>query len=281
MKRQKIADVRSAGLNPDVEQLYKNLELMIWNVAIASHAAVKGLLGHMGAGGAVTKEVVGVKTALKPEEGYSSLKKQIIRVLKDYNLNDGDVIVTSEKIFAVSQKRLIPLSIILKDDPKKISLREREKLVKKLQPMITSPLTAMDLIMADTYINSKSEEKATLGAYNPNKIAYELAKEIKSAYGKNVDVIISDTDTGIDVTTPLIGCITIGATPLGATKGLCLYECMRAALAAEFTRGSGRGIPIVICRPNKRSRCRDNIGKFRGYNGRLDYKKEGAMSFDI
>ena len=51
------------------------------------------------------------------------------------------------------------------------------------------------------------------------------------------DVVVSDTDTGTEVRETLIGCITVGATPLGATAGLVLYECMRVAAATELCRG--------------------------------------------
>jgi hypothetical protein len=92
-------------------------------------------------------------------------------------------------------------------------------------------------------------------------------------------VVVSDTDTGLDVREELIRAITIGATPLGATGGLVIYECMRVANAAEFTRGSSRGIPIVICKPHPRCAERGGAGDHRGYPGRLDARRERLLGF--
>ncbi len=252
----------------------------IWNLAVATNAMVKGLLGAMGLGGAINKKVIPIKRKIFAERGYENLKVQIINALKKKKLVDGDIIVISEKIFAVSQNRLIPYSIIIKNDPKKMNSHEREKMARTLQSDYGFPITSVDLIMSDTYMASDGVLKATLGVYNPNKIAYELAKLIKEKFNKNVDVIISDTDTGADVCQTLIGCISIGATPLGATKGLCIYQCMRATLSSEFIRGSDKGIPIVICRPTKRQTYRENIGEYRGYDGRIDYLKEEGIAFE-
>ncbi len=68
--------------------------------------------------------------------------------------------------------------------------------------------------------------------------------------------------------------MTIGATPLGATGGLTLYESMRCACAAEFERGHDRGIPVVIRRPAQRCVRREGMGAHRGYAGVLDAERE-------
>ncbi len=92
-------------------------------------------------------------------------------------------------------------------------------------------------------------------------------------------MVVSDTDTGLDVLAPLIGTLTIGATPLGATAGLTLYECMRCACAAEFVRGHDKGIAIVVCRPAARCAKRARLGEHRGYAGMLDRHREGALTY--
>ena len=97
--------------------------------------------------------------------------------------------------------------------------------------------------------------------------------------GSTVDVVVSDTDTGLDVRAPLIHTVTIGATPLGATAGLTLYECMRCACAAEFDRGHDRGIPLVLCRPARRCAQRERMGEHRGYDGVLDARREGGLTY--
>ena len=107
-----------------------------------------------------------------------------------------------------------------------------------------------------------------IGVQELNKGFQKLSKDRK------VDVIISDTDTGLDVRSPLIGCITIAATPLGATAGVNLYEAMRCSTAAEFVRGHDKRIPIVICIPAERRKKRDGIGLKRSYDGALHISKE-------
>ena len=120
---------------------------------------------------------------------------------------------------------------------------------------------------------------ATAGVHNPNEVAVRLSRRIRDSLGVTCDVVISDTDTGLDVREMLIGTITIGATPLGATAGLVLYECMRVANAAEFSRGTDRNVPLVICRPHERRARRVGLGEFRGYNGRLDAGREVLAAY--
>ncbi len=258
----------------------EEVDKMIWNLAVATNATIKGLLGYTGAGGSYNKKVIGVPATLKPEKGYENLKEQLISVLKKQDLQDGDVLIFSEKIFAVSQNRLIPFSMILENDPKKMDINRRKDMAKEIEKLINQPVNNIDLILADTYNAEDGTTKATVGVYNPNRVAFEIAQLIKKEINKSVDVIISDTDTGADVCQTLIGCISIGATPLGATKGLCIYECMRTTVSAEFVRGSDRGIPIVICKPIKRHTGRKYIGEYRGYDGRIDYLKEEGIAFE-
>jgi F420-0:gamma-glutamyl ligase-like protein len=199
--------------------------------------------------------------------------------LKKRDLEDGDVVVVPDKPFAIAQNRLIPLDWLLTADPKKTSAEGRERLLEQVRSRVSTPVEASDLILADTYIDSELGSLATVGAYDHNRIAADVAAGIRASTGKIIDTVISDTDTGLDVSEQLIGCITICATPLGATRGLTIYEAMRAACAAEFTRGSTRRIPIVICKPIPRSRLRQHIGDFRGYNGRLQLAREGNVAF--
>jgi F420-0:gamma-glutamyl ligase len=252
----------------------------LWSLAIATNAAFKGLLGHLGVGGSITKEIIGVEKLLYPERGYTMLQTEMTEALQEKGLVQGDIVVISEKLFAISQERIVPFSMILERDPKKINLEERKKMANEIQEMIGVPVNEVDLICSDTYTTTTGKVMATLGVYNPNLVAYEMAVLIKKACGVNIDVIISDTDTGVDVCRTLIGCFSIGATPLGATRGLRIYECMRAALAAEFVRGSNKGIPIVICRPIKRHEYRAGMGEFRGYDGRLNLESEDGIAFE-
>jgi F420-0:gamma-glutamyl ligase len=253
----------------------------LWNLAIATHSIVKGLLGAMGMGGAFSESIIEVKQRLYPEKGYEDLKKQVVDAIKERGqLQNGDVVVVTEKIFAAAQNRLIPIDLILERDPHKINLKQRMEMAKDIEKLLDAPVNETDLILADTYVMESKEVMATVGVYNPNKVAYEIAQLIKQDFDVDVDVIIKDTDTGVDVCETIIGCFTLGATPLGATKGLCLYECMRNAVCAEFVMGHNKGVPIVICRPIARNIERKDMGEFRGYDGRLDYEKEDGLAFE-
>jgi hypothetical protein len=118
-----------------------------------------------------------------------------------------------------------------------------------------------------------------VGAADHNAACARLAAAITESGGKRVDVVVSDTDTGLDTRRPLIGTLTIAATPLGATAGLNLYEAMRCAVAAEFVRGHNRGIPVVLCIPAERRRGRPGVGLPRSYPGALDARREPGLTY--
>src|SRR5690606_37207343 len=141
------------------------------------------------------------------------------------------------------------------------------------------PVTSLHLLIADAYDSPEHGASAVVGCLDHNRAAHDLARSIAADGGPVVDVIVSDTDTGIDVRQPLIGTLTLGATPLGATAGLNLYESMRCACAAEFVRGHDLGIPLVVCRPAARCANRPAMGQHRGYAGTLDYGQEGGLTY--
>jgi hypothetical protein len=279
-----IADVVSPNFSTepyDITALInKNIEEQIWNLAIATNAVIKGLLGSMGASGQIAARTVPIKVELPVNDGLDTLLTSIAEACTKEDIEDGDVVVTAEKPFAVAQRRLVPLEIIAKRDPKKQDEIGRRALISEIRTHISTPVEDEDLILMDWYVTDPDlGPMATVGAHNHNHLAYLVAEAIIEKTKKDVDVVISDTDTGIDVRKTIIGTITIGATPLGATKGLSLYECMRAACAAEFTRGSARRIPIVICKPAGRCRTRVGIGEYRGYDGKLRFDREGRIAF--
>ncbi len=248
----------------------------IWDLAIAANATFKGLLGSMGQSGQIAKKTIPISVLLPVKNGIDALINSIGKSLVETDLKNGDVVVVAEKPYPVAQNRLIPFDLIRKADPKKLSQIDREKLLRDIGRYVDAPVSDESLILADTYIDDHDiGEKATVGAFDHNRLSYLTAQAIYQYTNKVVDVVISDTDTGVDVRKMIIGCITLGATPIGATKGLNLYECMRAACAAEFARGADKGIPIVICRPAFRCVDRDDTGDYRGYAGMLDYNKEG------
>lgn len=244
-----------------------------WELAIATNAAVKGLLGSMNQSGHICAGVTEVQGRLDVGSGEDALVEQIVDRLNDV-VSDGDVVVLAEKIFAAAQGRIGPRSVLLSPDPKTVPTAELAELARRWEQRLGFEVKPIHLLLADEY----EDDKATLGADDHNGICANLAKAIEAILSRCVDVVISDTDTGLDIRHPLIGTLTIGATPIGATAGLTLYEAMRCACAAEFARGHNRLIPIVVCRPAARRSQREAIGEHRGYAGALNAAKEPGIA---
>jgi F420-0:gamma-glutamyl ligase len=205
--------------------------------------------------------------------GWESLREQIAMSLPG-ETSCGDVVVIADKIVAVALGRLAPREVIKNPDPKTIPTSHLPKLARHWSNELGFVVEAHHLLLADEY----GSQQASLGADYHNERSADVAETIKQLRELDVDVIISDTDTGLDVRQPLIGIVTIGATPLGATAGVNLYEAMRCAVAAEFTRGHTLGIPVVICVPAERRRARQGIGKQRAYPGLLDANREDRIA---
>jgi len=258
-----------------VEKLVREAQM---ELAQAVNAAIKGYMGAIGQSGQIAHHVVPVEVQLDPSEGYEPLVEQIVDALSEGALDDGDVVVISEKVISLAQRRTFPLELLYEYDPKATDREGRLDLLVKAREHLSN-LTLDDLLLADSVPDAPEGPVATAGVRDPNGVAFDLAESIRQRLGVACDVVISDTDTGLDVREELINCITIGSTPLGATAGLVIYECMRVANAAEFCRGSSRGIPIVICKPHVRCVRRGGIGHHRGYGGRLDADRELLLGF--
>jgi hypothetical protein len=240
-----------------------------WEIAIAVNAAFKGLLGALGQSGHVCQRAIGVQHAIDASAGYQAVLDQISTAVAG-DVATGDTVVIADKVVAIAQQRVGPAEILTEPDPKTVDEATRRDLAIRWSKVCGFPISPTQLLLADEYEGPDGSPLATLGCMDHNGAAFDLAHVIANDCGVNVDVVISDTDTGLDVRAPLIGTLTICATPLGATAGLRLYECMRCACAAEFVRGHDRGIPAVICRPARRCVRRPGLGEHRGYPGILD-----------
>ncbi|WP_431936239.1 hypothetical protein [Micromonospora sp. RP3T] len=250
-----------------------------WEIAVAVNAVVKGLLGAMGQSGHVCREAIPVQVGLDTEAGYPAVLAQAVDALRD-RVRPGDAVVIADKVLAAAQGRICSADVLDSPDPKTVDESTRVTLARSWQERSGMPVTALHLLLADEYTHPSQGRRAVLGCADHNAAAHDLARAIRSELGVVVDVVVSDTDTGIDVRRPLIGTVTFGATPLGATAGLTLYECMRCACAAEFVRGHDRLIPLVICRPADRCADRRQMGLHRGYGGVLDRDREGGLTYD-
>lgn len=246
--------------------------------ALAVNAVVKGYMGAIGQSGNITVAVIPVSVKLDCYSGEQALIEEIVQSLDNQELRNGDVVVSCEKIFAIAQGRLFPRELLERVDPKTCDRAGRAELLRLVREYVPDADDS-DLICADFASTPGARPMATAGVRNPNEVAARLSRRIRERLGVTCDTVISDTDTGLDVREMLIGTITLGATPLGATAGLVLYECMRVANAAEFCRGTDRNIPLVICRPHERRVNRTGLGEFRGYHGRLDARREALMAY--
>jgi hypothetical protein len=245
-----------------------------WELAIATNAAFKGLLGHLGQSGHVCAYTRPVTHHIDLSVGWEGTCEKIAELLCDCQIDNGDIVVIPDKIVAIASNRIGPRHILTDPDPKQVDRDTLHNLAEKYEAELGFKVTPLHLLLADEY----GKEHATLGTLDHNTAAWELSSVILSRTDRCVDVVISDTDTGLDVRSPLIGCVTIGATPLGATAGLNLYGAMRCAVAAEFDRGHTREIPVVVCVPSERCRTRKCIGELR-YPGSLHISKEPSLTY--
>lgn len=246
-----------------------------WELSLAINAAFKGLLGSMGQSGHICNHTTHISHILDLSVGWTQTIQNLVDLILAKGVEAGDVIVIPDKIVAVSQKRIGPRTMITDPDPKKIHPDQLDKLAQQYQETLGFRLDRLHLLIADEY----GDDLACFGAEDHNRAAFQLAEAITQKSGLPIDVIISDTDTGLDVKSPLIGSVTIGATPLGATQGVNLYESMRCAVAAEFVRGHDKYIPVVICKPADRCRKRPGMGEKRTYSGALHIAKEGQLTY--
>lgn len=245
-----------------------------WELALAINAAFKGLLAASGQSGHICKIASPVSLEIDTSNGWSSVMECIVSRLAGLPAH-GDTVVVADKVVAAALGRIGPREILLEPDPKTVDAEFLEDIAAAWQEKLGFRVSPFHLLLADEF----GDTAATLGADDHNLRCSELAAAIYAGTGTRVDVVISDTDTGLDTRSPLIGTVTIAATPLGATKGLNLYEAMRCAVAAEFVRGHDRGIPVVLCMPAERRRNRKEIGLPRGYPGHLHISNESGITY--
>jgi hypothetical protein len=266
------------GVALDLQVVRSMIGEQIAEIAQAANAVVKGYMGSLGESGQVTEAVLGVPVELDCDRGYAALVEQIVSALSGTSLADGDIVVVSETVIAQAQGRVFPADVLLAQDPKTVDRVAREDVLDEVARHVPD-VTSTDLLLADMPTADNHGAMATAGVRDANAVAYDLAQALSERAGVCCDVVISDTDTGLDVREQIIGCWTLGATPLGATAGLVIYECMRVANAAEFVRGAHRRIPLVLCKPHRRRMRRNGTGEHRGYSGFLDARRERLIGF--
>lgn len=243
-----------------------------WELAIAVNAAFKGLLGSMGESGHICASTEAVEGEVDTTSGWEAALRQLCGLVSS-SVQDGDVVVVADKVVSAALGRTGPRQILIEPDPKTVPANRLPELAAQWSDQLGFEVSPKHLLLADEL----GHDQATLGTDDPNRRAGQIAAALREAYGVKVDVVISDTDTGLDTRSPIIGTLTIGATPIGATAGVNLYEAMRCAVAAEFVRGHRRRIPVVVCRPAQRRSVRADISELR-YAGFLDAAREKGLT---
>ena len=244
-----------------------------WELAIAANAVVKGLLGSMGQSGHICASVEATAGEVDTAAGWPATLDRLVE-LAGPAVRAGDVVVVADKVVAAGLQRIGPRTVLSDPDPKTVPAAEMPGLAERWAKELGFEVTPQHLLLADEF----DADRSTLGTDDPNGRAAEIAAAVGRRCGVPVDVVVSDTDTGLDTRTPLIGTVTLGATPIGATAGLNLYEAMRCAVAAEFARGHVRRVPVVVCRPAQRRAGRPRIGEPRDYGGFLAADREPGLA---
>ncbi|WP_126225060.1 hypothetical protein [Burkholderia ambifaria] len=248
------------------------VDLYTFALWMGTHSAHRGIQAAQGDAGQIAARVSLVR--LRVEEAMSM--DELADSLPD-SLETGDVVTISEKVAAIAQRRVAPRSLLDGRDPKFLSREERRSLAGELQSALGFPVSVQHLTLID-YLPG---ETMTVGTLDPNQFCWELSKAIARLKGKHVEVVMVDSDTGVDLCQPLTGLPTVGSTPIGATAGVTYYECLRASAAAEYARGHSRQAPVVIVHPSERNRARSNVGEHRGYAGAIHVSMERVLHHGV
>jgi len=227
--------------------------------------SLKGLTGALGRGQGITKYMQPVSFHVREGDTIQDFVSSLVATRL---LEKGDVIVIPSKVTAIMENRLV-YGLTIENYAS--CVKDIEYARKYLKMADKKPLTHRDLIGLD-----KIDPKRKLGSRypeDPNLSAHKIAKNTKKQSGFEIDVVISDSDSGGKRGIELIGCPTIIATPIGATGGLRFFYCMRLALAAEMTWNNEKDIPVLLVKPYQEYRLRERMGELR-YSGFLNADKE-------
>lgn len=226
--------------------------------------SVKGITAALGRGSGITKTIHAVSFHVAEDDTIENFTKTLINKEK---FEDGDVIVIPSKVVAILENRFV-YGLTLENYYQCIT--DLEYANTNLKTPDSMPITRKDQIGLD-----KLDVDRGLGTRypaNPNQSAYAIAELINAKSQARVDVVITDSDSGGVKGIELIGCPTVVVTPIGATRGLRLFYCMRLAVAAELTWNNIPDMPILVVKPYQ-ARFRKGVGKFR-YEGFLDASQE-------
>lgn len=243
----------------------KNLSNEIKFISEIFNYSCKGIVAGLGRGEGITKKIRLLSVQIKEDSSYNDLISYLIFTKM---IEDGDIIVLPSKIISILERCYV-YGLTIENYHRCITDIEYARA--NLSVEENSDITERDIIGMD-----KIDPERKLGVIypaNPNKSALEVAKLFKEASGLNIDVVITDSDSGADKGIKLIGCPTIINTPIAATKGIGLFYAMRVAVAAEINWNNVENSPVLLVKPYQASRLREDIGAFR-YDGFLNAEQE-------
>ena len=200
-------------------------------------------------------------------------------ILAATELQDGDILVVSQKIVSKAEGRSVDLGTITpskkatrlarvhRKDPRLVELilRESRKIVRARSGVLITE-THHGFICANAAIdqsNVKGESQALLLPIDPDKSAFNIRKEIRRLLGKDVAVIIADTFgrpfrngqtnvaigvSGIDPIRSYVGTKDMYGKKLRVTEIAVADEI---ASAAELVMGKAIRVPVAIVRGYK------------------------------
>lgn len=244
----------------------------IANLAQAASAGLHGLLDGWADGGDGLVSVRALPGDLVTGEGLAGLAGSVGRAVA---AADGDVVVLRARDVAVAQGRVAPLERFRECDPLATDAEGRTALAAGLRRDLGFAVTPDDLLTAELVAGPC----LTLGVEDANQAAFEVARAVLEHGGAHVDVVLAQPDDAAAVRERPLGAFAVGSTPLGATAGLVLYECVRIATAAEACRRRQGASGAVVGRLCARRARRDGVGLHRGYPGRLDAPRERLLGF--
>jgi F420-0:gamma-glutamyl ligase len=255
-----IAEVRSLSAAMDADLL------TLW---MSSHAAFRAWQSQAGEGGHVANQVVGIPAEIAEHCGIEGL----VDALNGADLGDGDILVIADKCVSFAHGRVFPRSHLDGQDPKFLDPHSRRDYARRLSHSLGHPVSERQLLCID-FVGS---DRASISIGDHNRVCAAVASAIAERFGPTLDIVISDSDTGVDYGMPLIGAATVGASSLGATAGLSPYEAMRVSAAAEILRGHGKRVPFVLCKTNPRNARRPHAGSARHYPDTFDLSREPLL----
>ena len=176
-------------------------------------------------------------------------------------LQDGDVLVVTQKVVSKAEGRLVELDHT--DADAKVALVERESvriLRRRGELLVSETRHGFVCANAGVDLSNVADGTAALLPEDPDLSARRLRAALRHALGVDLGVIVSDTFgrawrrgvtdvaigcAGVAAVVDLKGTLDAGGRELVATE-VCVAD--EIAAAAELVMGKDRGIPVAIVR---------------------------------